>query len=152
MADDWKEVSLPRFRALSPSRRVRRGFTRLGFTLAVLVGIVGLVTSVIVSINIADAAMRNHDGMMCLKKAWAEGRAYAYTYDKSRANASASGCSWVDGPAWTALSTYNSPAPSWVGAVTLGVTKGLAATAAIAAAFFCLTWALGWIIAGFLKD
>lgn len=142
-------VSRPR---LSPARRIRRGFTRLGFALAVLTLAIGAGITVFASYDAASSARRSQAAAACLKAARASGKFYYDQHAPQIIDATASGC--PVGPYLTVAELYEIDTTRAVFLPTLvqNMLAGLAFVLALGAGGFAFPWGIGWIFSGFFQD
>ena len=138
---------------ISLARRVRRGFSRIGLVLALLVAVSGLYMSVTLSVAEANRAVDRYNGLSCLKKAWANGRAYADKYTQTRVDYEASGCPVGPYATFSDVFTFNpNNKPSWIGQLSISMAQGLGFSLIAIAIAFLTPWTIGWILSGFLGE
>ena len=136
---------------LSPARRVKRGFTRLGFACGALALAAGIFISSTIVPRAADYPLRNYEAKVCLRKAWGEQRLKVKSYDTSVVDGAASGCSDAY---YIKLSELEQapikPNAFWL--VFEALYEAVGATIIAVVIAFAIPWSMGWIIAGFLRD
>lgn len=137
---------------LSPARRAKRGFTRLGFALAVIVLLIGTVWSIAASYETAESNANRHKGMLCLRAALQAGKLFPDQTMPAWADGERSGCPGARYLRIDDIQTYNAPAPSFALDFASGAAPLLGFTVALAMIVFAIPWAIGWVIAGFLRD
>jgi hypothetical protein len=139
---------------ISTSGRIRRGFNRIGYVLAIPILVVGLLSAIGFGFSSADSKQRRFSQLVCIqKKAETPGEDPPSAYDKNRVDVRKWGC---DGPIWdVAYADIFDPLPPKPDFLTdFSVVFGsiAATTLVLAAVSFGLFSALGWIVAGFARD
>lgn len=138
---------------LTGSARVIRGFRRAGIVFAALILMVGMGVSLTIGIETYTSKSARFSQANCLmSKAKSGASLPTLSYDKSKIDPQAAGC---EGPIY---STYPWEIPGYLVKPSFfddfaptGVFGSLAAIVA-AAVVFGLFWAVGWVVAGFLRD
>jgi hypothetical protein len=140
---------------LPPSKRIRRGFNRIGYVVAIPTLVIGLSAAVGFGFSQASENQRRYEQLSCVQKQVATSTTEipALSYDKERIDLRKFGC---DGPMsglrFTEMFDRLPAKPDFVSdflPTAGGIAAGTLALAAISFGFFA---ALGWIVAGFARD
>lgn len=136
---------------LSPSRRAKRGFTRIGFALGAATLVGGLTIAAIFAPDAARTEQRRYEGVICLQDAWRQGKLFTSTYNEKAVDVDKSGCPLAF---YTYLEELRAAAdkPSYIGVIAVTAAQVLGITALLVLIAFAVPWAIGWILAGFLRD
>ncbi|MBR0903348.1 hypothetical protein [Bradyrhizobium liaoningense] len=139
---------------LTAGARFIRGFQRVGVVMACLVGVIGLITSIVVAVDQQSSASRRYSQAKCVYDKLSAGQPVKMReYDKSKIDYDESGClgpGYGGTPTEVAIAAANPPSAleSFVAPFAIGI--GI--TAVSSALSFGLFWLLGWLCAGFTRD
>ncbi|MCP1766068.1 MULTISPECIES: hypothetical protein [Bradyrhizobium] len=139
---------------MSAGARFIRGFQRVGIVVAGLVGIVGVITTIVIAIDQQSSADGRYRQAKCVYDKLSAGQPVKMReYDKSKIDYDGSGCfgpGYGGTPAEVAIAAANAPAPMefFLGPFFIG----LGTTTVCSALSFGLFWLLGWLCAGFTRD
>jgi len=136
---------------LSPARRVKRGFTRLGFACAAIALAIGVAVIFSTVPGAANYPLRQYEAKLCLRKAWGEQRLKVWTYNPNVIDGDASGCPGAYSMNLSEIETAPvKPSAFWLMVEALYEAVGGTILGVVIA--FTIPWGIGWIIAGFLRD
>lgn len=137
---------------LSASRRVRRGFTRLGFAIAALTLVVGVGITGMTSLDAAAYAQRSQQNAACLKAARAAGKFHYEQYSPHIIDAGTSGCPSAPSVTVEELYRIDTDKAVYLPSLFQNAVAGLSLVLALVAGAFLLPWGFGWILSGFFQD
>jgi hypothetical protein len=152
-----------RGKIMSAAQRLSRGFHRLGFFLAAIPLIVGIIAIAEVTQQ-GDRAIRQHAKLECVHNHIAQARrvdeqghlfeplpeGYELVWqDGYRISLKQVGCSVSEYDTITYGEARNPPDFDWLNALGLPLALAVAATLAVSLAVYGLVRAIGWVIGGF---
>jgi hypothetical protein len=142
---------------LTAGARFIRGFTRIGSIVAILLALIGVVTSVFIAVDRYNSTETSYQSAKCLAGLARSGYTFPKKEYSSSLDYSSAGCTGYYHHSYSSISEVTAiaagPAPTFFtgdGPSVLG--WGILITGLVAVVAYVTFWAIGWLCAGFTRD